>query len=100
MTAARNIARKMVKEVLKRRGVKVTQVKPSVITAAANAMLVSNPKIIERARAEQEALEKEDIDLDMDIKVDPKLVAAQMQRKSDKTLSAKQADRVTSRVNR
>jgi hypothetical protein len=100
MTAARNIARKMVKEILKRRGVKVTQVKPSVITAAANSMLAANPSIIERAKKEQDELEKSDIDLDMDIEVDPKLVAAQAQRKSSKTLSATQAGRVTSRVQR
>lgn len=100
MTAARNIARKMVKEVLKRRGVKVTQVKASEITKAANAMLASDPKIIERARKEQEELEKADIDMDIDIPVDPALVAAQEKRKASKTLSAKQAGKVQGRVNR
>jgi hypothetical protein len=101
MTAARNIARKMVKEILKRRGVKVTQVKSSDITKAANSMLAANPSIIEKARKEIEDIEKDtDMDLDMDIQPDPKLVAAQAKKKTDKTLSAKQADRVTSRVQR
>jgi hypothetical protein len=98
MTAARNIARKMVRELLKRRGVKVTQVKSSDITKAANLMLASNPEIIEKARKEQDDIEKADIDLDMDIEVDPKLVAAQSKRKTDKTLSAKQAGLVSARV--
>jgi hypothetical protein len=101
MTAARNIARKMVKEILKRRGVKVTQVKSSDITKAANSMLAANPHIIEKARKEIEDIEKDtNMDLDMDIQEDPKLVAAQAKKKTDKTLSAKQADRVTSRVQR
>jgi hypothetical protein len=98
MTAARNIARKRVKELLKRKGYKVTQVKPSDITKAANVMLAADPSIIEKARKEQEELEKADIELDMDIQVDPKLVAAQEKKKTDKTLSAKQAGKVTSRV--
>jgi hypothetical protein len=98
MTAARNIARKMVRELLKRRGVKVTQVKSSEITKAANLMLASNPSIVEKARKEQEEIEKSEIALDMDIEVDPKLVAAQAKRKTDKTLSAKQAGLVSGRV--
>jgi hypothetical protein len=98
MTAARNIARKMVRELLKRRGVKVTQVKSSDITKAANLMLASNPEIIDKARKEQAEIESAHIDLDMDIEVDPKLVAAQSKRKTDKTLSAKQAGLVSGRV--
>jgi hypothetical protein len=98
MTAARNIARKRVKELLKRKGYKVTQVKASDITKAANVMLAQDPSIIEKARKEQDELEKIDIELDMDIQVDPKLVAAQEKKKTDKTLSAKQAGKVTSRV--
>jgi hypothetical protein len=98
MTAARNIARKMVKELLKRRGVNVTQVKSSDITKAANLMLASNPSIIEKARKEQEDIEKSPIDLDMEIEVDPKLVAAQAKKKTDKTLSKTQAGKVMSRT--
>jgi hypothetical protein len=98
MTAARNIARKRVKELCKRKGYKLTQIKASEITKAANAMLAADPSIIEKARKEQEELEKIDIELDVDIEVDPKLVAAQEKRKADKTLSAKQAGKVTSRV--
>jgi hypothetical protein len=101
MTAARNIARKMVREILKRRGVKVTRVKSSEITKAANSMLASNPSIIDKARKELQEIESDQsLELDMDIQEDPKLVAAQAKKKTDKTLSAKQADRVTSRVQR
>lgn len=100
MKVARDIARKRVREFMKRRGIKITQVKSSEITKAANLMLASDPSIIEKARKEQEALEKEDISLDMDIEVDPDLVAAQAKRKGSKTLSAAQAGRVTGRITR
>ena len=53
MTAARNMARKKVKELLKRKGIKVTQVKSSDITKAANTFLAANPDLIEKARKEQ-----------------------------------------------
>jgi hypothetical protein len=100
MKVARDMARKRVREFMKRRGIKITQVKSSEITKAANLMLASDPSIIEKARKEQEALEKEDISLDMDIEVDPNLVAAQAKRKGAKTLSATQAGKVTGRVTR
>lgn len=100
MTAARNIARKMVKEVLKRKKVKITTVKPSDITKAADVILANDPSIIERAKKELEELEKDSKlnDLDIDIQADPALVAAQEKKRADKTLSAKQAGRVSSRV--
>ena len=101
MTAARNIARKMVREVLKRKRIKVTQVKSSEVTKAANIILANDPSIIERARKELEDIEKntrlDELDIG-DIQPDPALVAAQEKRKSSKTLSAAQASRVTSRV--
>jgi len=99
MTSARNMARKIVKEALKRKGVKVTQVKASDITKAANTYLGAHPELIDKARKEQEELEKADLDIDTGgIEVDPKLVAAQVKRQADKTLSAKQAGKVAGRV--
>jgi hypothetical protein len=100
MKVARDMARKRVREFMKRRGIKITQVKSSEITKAANLMLASEPAIIERAKKELDELEKEDISLDMDIEVDPNLVAAQAKRKGAKTLSATQAGKVTGRVTR
>lgn len=49
MTEARRIARNLVKDELKRQGVKVSYVEASEITKAANALIAADPEIIKQA---------------------------------------------------
>lgn len=51
MTEARRIARNMVKDEMKRQGIKVSYVAAKDITAAANSLIADNPDIIKEAEA-------------------------------------------------
>lgn len=51
MTEARRLARNLVKDEMKRQGIKVSYVEASEITKAANALITSQPEIVEQAKA-------------------------------------------------
>lgn len=55
MTEARRLARNMVKDEMKRQGIKVSYVDSKDITAAANTLIAENPSIIEEAKKSIEA---------------------------------------------
>jgi hypothetical protein len=98
MTEARRIARNLVKEELKRSGVKVSYVESSEITKAANALLAADPDIIKQAEEEVEKRAKKKVAIDVgSIPISQKKVKAAEARKADKTLSAAKAGRVASR---
>lgn len=98
MTEARRIARNLVKEELKRSGVKVSYVESSEITKAANALLAADPDIIEQAKDEVEKRAKKKVAIDIgSIPISQKKVKAAEQRKADKTLSAAKAGKVATR---
>lgn len=98
MTEARRIARNLVKEELKRSGVKVSYVESSEITKAANALLAADPDIIEQAKEEVEKRAKKKVAIDIGaIPISQKKVKAAEQRKADKTLSAAKAGKVATR---
>src|SRR5262245_32134749 len=98
MTEARRIARNLVKEELKRSGVKVSYVESSEITKAANALLAADPDIIKQAEEEVEkrAAKKGKIDI-ASIPISQKKMKAAEDRKKDKTLSAAKAGKVATR---
>lgn len=50
MTEARRLARNLVKDEMKRQGIKVSYVEASEITKAANALLAAQPELIEQAK--------------------------------------------------
>jgi hypothetical protein len=98
MTEARRIARNLVKEELKRSGVKVSYVESSEITKAANALLAADPDIIKQAEEEVEKRAKKKVAIDVaSIPISQKKVKAAEARKADKTLSAAKAGKVASR---
>lgn len=51
MTEARRLARNLVKDEMKRQGIKVSYVEASEITKAANALLAAQPDLVEQAKA-------------------------------------------------
>lgn len=51
MTEARRLARNLVKDEMKRQGIKVSYVEASEITKAANALIAAQPEIVEQAKA-------------------------------------------------
>lgn len=103
MTKAVQLARDVVRNELKKAGVKIGHVAPSDITAYAKQLVGDNPKFIEDAKlAIAEAAEiKPAIDLASVIKVDPKRVAKaekeKAERKAERQLSAKQSGIVAKR---
>lgn len=98
MTEARRIARNLVKEELKRSGVKVSYVESSEITKAANALLAADPDIIEQAKEEVEKRAKKKVAIDIaTIPISQKKVKAAEAKKADRTLSAAKAGKVASR---
>lgn len=58
MTEARRIARGIVKDEMKRQGIKVSYVEAKDITAAANALIAAKPEIVEQAKASLEQREQ------------------------------------------
>jgi hypothetical protein len=99
MTEARRIARNLVKEELKRSGVKVSYIESSEITKAANALLASDPDIIAQAEEEVEKRARTKVKIDISkIPVSEKKVKAAEARKADKTLSAAKTSKVATRA--
>lgn len=90
-TEAMRIARNMVKDGMKKIGLKISHVKASEITAAAKELLEASPEIIQQAEAnlEERAKAPMKIDLKSLIHEDPELVKKAEAKK--KPLSAKQA---------
>ena len=98
MTEARRIARNLVKEELKRSGVKVSYVESSEITKAANALLAADPDIVKQAQDEVEKRAQKKVKIDIaSIPISQKKVKAAEERKKDKTLSAAKAGKVQTR---
>jgi hypothetical protein len=98
MTEARRIARNLVKEELKRSGVKVSYVESRDITAAANSLLATSPDIIKQAEDEVEKRAATKVKIDIgSIPISQKKVKAAEARKADKTLSAAKAGKVATR---
>lgn len=99
MTEARRIARNLVKEELKRSGVKVSYIESSEITKAANALLASDPDILVQAEEEVEKRASKKVKIDIStIPVSEKKVKAAEARKADKTLSAAKTAKVATRA--
>lgn len=104
MTEARRLAKALVKDEMKRLGIKVSHVAASDITKAANIFLESEKgaAIIEKAKANLAEREKvsisDTLDLAKVIAVSPELVAkAEAKKSKGGTLSAKQAGKVQAR---
>ena len=104
MTEARRLAKALVKDELKREGIKISHVEASEITKYANAFLESEggAALIEKAKAnlaEREAIAAGTVVSVKGIHISEKLVAAAEAKKSSKgTLSAKQAGKVAKRA--
>ena len=98
MTEARRIARNLVKEELKRSGVKVSYVESSEITKAANTLLAADPDIIKQAQDEVEKRAQKKVKIDIaSIPISQKKMKAAEDRKADKTLSAAKSGKVATR---
>jgi hypothetical protein len=101
MTEARRLARNLVKDEMKRQGIKISHVEAKEITKAANDVLSSEtgPSIIEMAKANLAEREKAPIAIDVSkIAISEKLVAKAEAKKSKDQLSAKQAGKVKQRA--
>lgn len=99
MTEARRIARTLVKDELKRSGVKVSYVESSEITKAANVLLADNPQILEQAKEEVEKRAAAKVKIDISkIPQSQKRIAAAEARKADKTVSAAKTGKIATRA--
>lgn len=105
MTEARRIARALVKDGLKRAGVKISYVESSEITKAANVLLADQPAILEQAKEEVERRAKAAAKVTIDVKAIPisekRKAAAEASaaaRKADKTLSAAKTGKIATRA--
>ena len=104
LTEARRLARILVKEALKAKGLKVTHYTSSEITQAANEIIAADPSIIDTATKNLEARSmpaKPTIDPTDHMKADPKLVAAEEAKKAERKagpLSKTQAGKVAPRA--
>jgi hypothetical protein len=100
MTLARNMARAIVKQELKKKGFKISLVKSAKITAAANLLLTQRPEIIKKAAADIAAQEQEaesGPSVIAGIQEDPELKAKAAAAKAAKQLSAAKAGKVAGR---
>jgi hypothetical protein len=103
-TEAMRLARNLVKDEMKRAGIKISHVKSSEITAAAKELLEAMPDLIEQAKANLAARDAVPVSGAINIKSliheDADLVAKAEAKKSKAggTLSAKQAGKVTKRA--
>ncbi len=98
MTEARRLAKNLVKDEMKRQGLKVSHVEASEITKAANAMIEARPELLDMARASLEGVAKvaSETSIVSAIPVSAKKVAAAEAAKAAKQakgapISAKQA---------
>lgn len=104
MTEARRLARNIIKDEMKRQGIKISHVEASEITKAANALLAEDASIVEQAEAnlKERAAKPVAIDVKAIIKTSPKKVAAAEERKAkakkEQPLSATQAGKVATRA--
>lgn len=104
MTEAMRLARNLVKDAMKANKIKISHVKASEITAAAKALMDTDPSILVTAEANLKAREATPIKIDIKalIHTDPDLVAKDTARKAEtkasKPLSAKQAGKVAPRA--
>ena len=104
MTEAMRLARNLVKDAMKLNKIKISHVKASEITAAAKALIESDPSIVETAKANLEVREATPLKIDVTklIHTDPELVrkdeAKKAKAKAEKPLSAKQAGKVAPRA--
>lgn len=104
MTEARRLAKNLIKDAMKAQGIKISHVKSSEITSAANALLDSDPSLIAQAEANLADREKVQVKIDIKslIKTDPKLVAAAEEKKAkdkaNRTLSKTQAGKTAPRA--
>lgn len=99
MTEARRLARNLVKDEMKRQGIKISHVEASEITKAANALLAEDPSLIETAKANLEDRAKVPVKINVSaIPTSPKKIAAAEAKKAKDQLSAKQAGKVAPRA--
>lgn len=100
MTEARRLARNLVKDEMKRQGIKISHVEAKEITKAANEVLASETgaSIVEMAKANIAEREKAPVKIDVShIAISEKLVAKAEAKKAKDQLSAKQAGKVKTR---
>lgn len=105
MTEARRLAKNLVKDMMKEKGIKISHVDAKDITAAANELLSEMPDLIETAKSNLAAREAipiaGKIDIKSLIKVNPKKVAAAEAKKAadkaNKPLSKTQAGKTKPR---
>lgn len=106
MTEARRLAKNIIKDEMKRAGIKISHVEPKEITAAANDLLKADPSLIETAKANLEARKatpvSDKINIKALIKESPALVAkAEAKKAKDKAnrpLSKTQAGKAKPRT--
>jgi hypothetical protein len=99
MTEARRMAKALVKEELKRSGVKVSYVESSEITKAANALLADQPEIIEDAKKEVERRAATKVKLDISsIPLSQKRIKAAEAKRADKNVSQAKAGKIATRA--
>lgn len=105
MTEARRLAKNLIKDEMKKAGIKVSHVAAKDITAAANALLDTMPELLEQAQTNLKAREDEakgvgtKINIAELVKADPDKVAKAEAKKAAKagTLSATQAGKPAKR---
>lgn len=98
MTEARRLARNLVKDEMKRQGIKISHVEASEITKAANALLAEDPTLIETAKANLEERAKVPVKINVAaIPISDKKVKAAEARKAKDQLSKTQAGKVATR---
>jgi len=104
MTEARRLAKNIIKDEMKRNGIKISHVEPKEITAAANELLAADPEIIETAKANLEARQATPVKIDIKslIKESPKLIKAAEEKKAkakaERPLSKTQAGKAKLRT--
>lgn len=98
-THARRIARDVVKNEMRKAGIKQSQVAAKDITAAADALIAQDPSYLEKARAyvDSQTAITSAIDVSALVHVDPKKVAKAAEAKANRPLSAKQSGMVAPR---
>jgi hypothetical protein len=98
MTEARRIARTLVKEEMKRTGIKVSHVEAKDITKLANALIAQEPWIVEQATEEVNKRGSKKVKIDVSsIPISRKKVEALEAKKAAKVVSATQAGMIANR---
>lgn len=100
-TEAMRIARNIVKDELKRQKIKISHVDAKDITAAAKALMESEPEIVKQAEAnlaERATVTIKGIDIAAIAKINPAKKAKDEAEKANKPLSAKQAGKTKART--